>query len=161
MRNIVNTEKRHLVDYRGKYENGCSIWRVENAAGSFYGHSSINPPPRSFTRDLSETLLRTVSHIVMDMDRPEMKIDMGPNNASLRRLPSVNSRIDSMASGRHSTGRYLITTPRFERLWWDKGAESRPSASIWRPVVPTGYAFVGDCLVQGYVLSLLYVESCS
>ncbi|KAG0568137.1 hypothetical protein KC19_7G189300 [Ceratodon purpureus] len=136
-------------DDRGKHENGCSIWRIENAAGSFYAHSATTPPSRSLTRDLSETLLRTVSHIVMDMDRPELKVDVGPNQASLRRLPSVNSRIDSMASGRHSTGRYLITTPRFERLWWDKGSEFRSAASIWRPVVPAGYAFVGDCLVQG------------
>lgn len=122
---------------------------MENAAGSFYAHSSTTPPARSLTRDLSETLLRTVSHIFMDMDRPEMKVDVGPNQASLRRLPSVNSRIDSIASGRHNTGRYLITTPRFERLWWDKGSEFRSAASIWRPVVPAGYAFVGDCLVQG------------
>ncbi|XP_024384462.1 uncharacterized protein [Physcomitrium patens] len=136
-------------DDGGRYKNGCSIWRVENAAGSFYAHCSTTPPSRILTRDLSETLLRTVSHIVMDMDKPDVKAEASSNQGSLRRLPSVNSRVDSMASGRHSTGRYLITTPQFERLWWDKGSEFRHAASIWRPVLPPGYAIVGDCLMQG------------
>ncbi|KAG0559465.1 hypothetical protein KC19_10G107200 [Ceratodon purpureus] len=136
-------------DDGGRYKNGCSIWRMENAAGSFYAHSSTTPPSRPLTRDLSETLLRTVSHIVTGMDRPETNADSSPSQGSLRRLPSVNSRVDSMASGRHTTGRYLITTPQFERMWWDRGSEVRPPASIWRPVAPAGYAIVGDCLVRG------------
>jgi len=143
-----------LVYYRGRYKNGCSIWRMENAAGSFYAHLSTTPPLRPQTRELSETLLRTVSHIVMDADRPVMdadKPDLASNQSKLKRLPSANPRIDSVASGRHTTGRYLITTPQFERLWWDKGSEFRPPASIWRPIVPSGYAIVGDCLIRGYV----------
>lgn len=142
-----------LVDDRGKYRNGCSIWRMENAAGSFYAHFSTTSPLKPLIRELSETLLRTVSHIVMDADRPVVdgdKLDLASNQSMLRRLPSANPRIDSMASGRHTTGRYLITTPQFERLWWDKGSEFRHPASIWRPIVPSGYAIVGDCLVRGY-----------
>lgn len=123
---------------------------MENAAGSFYAHFSITRPPRPLARDLSETLLRTVSHIVTDMDKPEIITDSASSQGSLRRIPSASSRIDSMASGRHNSGRYLITTPRFERMWWDKGSEFRPAASIWRPVVPAGYAIAGDCLVRGY-----------
>lgn len=126
---------------------------MENAAGSFYAHFSTTSPLKPLIRELSETLLRTVSHIVMDADRPVMdadKLDLASNQSMLRRLPSANPRIDSMASGRHTTGRYLITTPQFERLWWDKGSEFRHPASIWRPIVPSGYAIVGDCLVRGY-----------
>lgn len=127
---------------------------MENAAGSFYAHFLTTPPSGRLICELSQTLLRTVSHIVMDADRPVMSVegsDLASNQSMLRRLPSANPRIDSMASGRHTTGRYLITTPQFERLWWDKGSEFRPPASIWRPIVPSGYAIVGDCLVRGYV----------
>jgi vacuolar protein sorting-associated protein 13A/C len=123
---------------------------MENAAGSFYAHASVISPSSPLIRDLSETLLRTVSHMVTDMERPEITADSAPNQGSLRRLPSASSRIDSMASGRHTAGRYLIITPEFERMWWDKGSEFRPAASIWRPVVPAGYAIVGDCLLRGY-----------
>lgn len=70
-----------MVYYSGRYKNGCSIWRVENAAGSFYAHCSTTPPSRILTRDLSETLLRTVSHIVMDMDKPDVKAEASSNQA--------------------------------------------------------------------------------
>jgi vacuolar protein sorting-associated protein 13A/C len=121
---------------------------MENAAGSFYAHSSTTPPAKLSVCDISETLLRTVSHITMETDRSDSRVVAAPNPNSLRRLPSVNTRMDSMASGRATSGRYLITTPQFERLWWDKGSEFRPPVSIWRPVVPVGYAIVGDCLVE-------------
>lgn len=127
---------------------------MENAAGSFYAHFSTSPPSRTLVRELSETLLRTISHMVTDADKPvidAVKPDASMNQSSLRRLPSANLRVDSMASGRQATGRFMVTTPQFERLWWDKGSEFRSPASIWRPLVPPGYAIVGDCLVRGYV----------
>jgi vacuolar protein sorting-associated protein 13A/C len=134
---------------RGEHENGCSIWRMENVAGSFYAHSSIDPPARSLAIDICEMLQRTTSSTI-DTERRDLRPDVASHNASLRKMPS-SSRLDSTPAVKASSGRFLLTTSQFERMWWDKEAEARRTASIWRPVVPAGYAIIGDCLVEGYV----------
>lgn len=144
--------------FRGEYKNGCSIWRMENAAGSFYAHSYIAPPSRSLVCELCETLLRTTIPLGTEAEKLDPRPETISNQGSLRRLPSINARLDSSASVKGSSGRYLITTPQFERLWWDKGSELRRPASIWRPIVPPGYAIVGDCLVERYVSAFLFTQ---
>lgn len=34
-------------------------------------------------------------------------------------------------------------------MWWDKGSDAKRRVSIWRPIVPTGYAMLGDYAMAG------------
>ncbi|CAM6091491.1 unnamed protein product [Calypogeia fissa] len=45
--------------------------------------------------------------------------------------------------------RKFSNAPQFERIWWDKGSDSRQGVSIWRPKTSSGYPILGDCLVEG------------
>lgn len=124
--------------------------------GAFYIHSSIEPPPKSVLCDLRGLLRYGLDSGGNDTGKkstePASPLDVG-SSRRLERRPS-SSRLDSMArSPAQSSTRNFITTPQFERIWWDKGSDSRKVVSIWRPKPPPGYAVLGDCLVEGYVNS--------
>ncbi|KAK4405432.1 putative vacuolar protein sorting-associated protein 13A [Sesamum angolense] len=42
-----------------------------------------------------------------------------------------------------------MSTPNFERIWWDRGGDIRRPFSIWRPIPRLGYAILGDCITEG------------
>ncbi|TKY54291.1 Vacuolar protein sorting-associated protein 13C [Spatholobus suberectus] len=42
-----------------------------------------------------------------------------------------------------------MSTPNFERIWWDKGSDLRRPVSIWRPITRHGYSVLGDCITEG------------
>lgn len=44
---------------------------------------------------------------------------------------------------------YCLSTPHFERIWWDKGCDTRRPISIWRPVRRPGFSALGDCVTEG------------
>ncbi|KAK6160946.1 hypothetical protein DH2020_004327 [Rehmannia glutinosa] len=44
---------------------------------------------------------------------------------------------------------YYMSTPNFERIWWDRGGDLRRPFSIWRPLPRLGYAILGDCITEG------------
>ncbi|KAJ7520814.1 hypothetical protein O6H91_19G024000 [Diphasiastrum complanatum] len=133
-----------------KYKQGCSIWRVENAVGSFFAHFSVNLPSQQYLCDLREVLLQTLNVVRNDEDKIYPEIESLPIGRS-KRLDSGNSLTRSERSGSiiSKCGRNLTTTAQFERLWWDKGSESRQAISLWRPLPPPGYAIIGDILVEG------------
>jgi hypothetical protein len=61
---------------------------------------------------------------------------------------SVRGKLESVLS---KAGKYYSSVAHFERMWWDKGSDARKHVSIWRPVVSTGYAMLGDFVTDGYV----------
>ncbi|CAM6102066.1 unnamed protein product [Calypogeia fissa] len=137
---------------RKEHVNGCSFWRIENAVGSFFVHSSIEPPPKSVLCDLREVLRYGLDSSGNEPDKPSTEpatpLDLG-SRRRLDRRPS-SSRLDSVPSSPLQSSRnFIITTQQFERIWWDKGSDSRKVVSIWRPKPPPGYAVLGDCLVEG------------
>ncbi|KAL4193113.1 hypothetical protein AMTRI_Chr06g197730 [Amborella trichopoda] len=44
---------------------------------------------------------------------------------------------------------YYMSTPHFERIWWDKGSDHRKPVSIWRPLPRPGFTILGDCITVG------------
>eukprot|EP01018_Ginkgo_biloba_P025446 Gb_15429 [translate_table: standard] len=131
-------------------QNGFSIWRTENAVGSFFAHASVELPPKSSVCDLREILRRNFSNSVSHADTSNREMNAESNIGSKHGIDHRRSmsRLDGIGSLSRS-GRYYMSTPHFELIWWDKGSESRHAVSIWRPVPPPGYASVGDSLVEG------------
>ncbi|KAL2613699.1 hypothetical protein R1flu_025391 [Riccia fluitans] len=135
---------------REDHKTGCSFWRVENAVGSFYAHSSVDPPPKSFVSDLREVLRYGLDSGGSETVKTETPapVDSSSSKRRLEKRPS-SSRLDSFSDSPSKSGRSCITTAHFERMWWDKGSKTRRIVSIWRPIPPPGYAIIGDCLVEG------------
>ncbi|KAI7737222.1 hypothetical protein M8C21_001545, partial [Ambrosia artemisiifolia] len=42
-----------------------------------------------------------------------------------------------------------MSTPSFERIWWDKGSDIRRPVSVWRPIPRPGFKVLGDCITEG------------
>ncbi|CAM6085299.1 unnamed protein product [Calypogeia fissa] len=62
----------------------------------------------------------------------------------------IISSLSGSAPGSPSQSiRKFSNAPQFERIWWDKGSDSRQGVSIWRPKTSCGYPILGDCLVEG------------
>ncbi|XP_059076567.1 uncharacterized protein LOC131042467 isoform X2 [Cryptomeria japonica] len=131
-------------------QNGFSIWRVENAFGSFLALTSVEPPSKSIVCDLRETLRRNYNerglHSKISTSDTSSESNVG-NNLNLDGKPSTSRSEGTVSMAR--LARYYISTPKFELIWWDKGSETRRAVSIWRPIPPPGYAFVGDSIVEG------------
>ncbi|KAL3679175.1 hypothetical protein R1sor_022131 [Riccia sorocarpa] len=137
---------------REDHKTGCSIWRVENAVGSFYAYSAVEPPPKSFVCDLREVLRYGLDSGGNEAEKSSSdtaaQLDSVSSRRKLEKRPS-SSRLDSFSDSLSKTHRNCITTAHFERMWWDKGSKTRRVVSIWRPIPPSGYAIIGDCLVEG------------
>ncbi|PTQ34792.1 hypothetical protein MARPO_0076s0036 [Marchantia polymorpha] len=136
---------------REEQKSGCSFWRVENVVGSFYAHSSVEPPPKSFLCDLREVLRYGLDSSGNEDEKSSNEPAAQQDSSNRRRLekrPS-SSRLDTIPDSPSKTNRNCIPTSQFERIWWDKGSETRRIVSIWRSIPPPGYAVIGDCLVEG------------
>ncbi|XP_024542530.1 uncharacterized protein LOC9648284 isoform X1 [Selaginella moellendorffii] len=114
------------------YADGCSIWRVDNTIGSFFARSSVNPPQKDMLCDLRHLVL---NHLSSPTERTDDAVEV----KVVERTPHPAPR----------ASRNSLTTPQFERLWWDRGTETRRVVSIWRPIPASGYAIVGDSIVDG------------
>ncbi|KAH9312827.1 hypothetical protein KI387_027862 [Taxus chinensis] len=131
-------------------QNGFSIWRIENAFGSFLAHTSVEPPPKSIVCDLREMLRRNYND--PSFSSKTTNLETSSESIVERNLGLDHKASMSLSDGTVSMsrlGRYYISTPKFELIWWDKGSETRHSVSIWRPIPPPGYASIGDSIVEG------------
>uniref|UniRef100_A0A0E0JZW8 C2 domain-containing protein n=1 Tax=Oryza punctata TaxID=4537 RepID=A0A0E0JZW8_ORYPU len=45
---------------------------------------------------------------------------------------------------------FCMSTPHFERIWWDKGGDTKRPFSMWRPLPRFGFSSVGDCITEGF-----------
>ncbi|GAV71650.1 DUF946 domain-containing protein/DUF1162 domain-containing protein/Chorein_N domain-containing protein [Cephalotus follicularis] len=132
------------------FTSGLSIWRVDNVLGSFYAHSSTDYPPKAYSCDLSHLLLW--NFIQHHSSSKESASDLTVNYDYGRQRPSAQSASSSgwdiLRSISKASSCYM-STPNFERMWWDKGTDLRRPVSIWRPIARPSYAILGDCITEG------------
>lgn len=129
-------------------EKGFSIWRIENVAGSFFAHQSIEPPARSEIYDLRDIGYDGSSdggRSAFESMQPKNKLKGGPSSLEQRQSMSGPENFGITAK----SGRLIATTAQLERMWWDKGSDSHRIITIWRPIPPLGYAIVGDHITEG------------
>ncbi|XP_058093613.1 uncharacterized protein LOC131239768 [Magnolia sinica] len=132
-----------------RFSSGFSIWRFDNAIGSFYAHTAVECPPKISGCDLHQILFKN----------PSLHLSSTDNETS---DPSVNNGLMSQQGSSHSSSSrwdvirsisrassYYMSTPHFERIWWDKGCDLRRPVSIWRPVPRPGFSILGDCIIEG------------
>lgn len=138
------------------FESGFSIWRLDNYLGSFYAHPYSNCPSMDYCFDLNHLLLWNSSQ--RQSSSIESLLDF--NNQQETTLQSSNQGATSSgwdvlrSVSKPST--YYMSTPNFERIWWDRGGELRRPCSVWRPIARLGYAILGDCITEGLDLFMQY-----
>ncbi|XP_019418850.1 PREDICTED: uncharacterized protein LOC109329610 isoform X2 [Lupinus angustifolius] len=126
---------------------GFSIWRLDNAIGSFLAHSSTGCPLYDKCYNLNHLLVWNSNRAPLIGSVPDFNSDHENNDQQTSK--SVNtSGWDILKSISKATNCYM-STPNFERIWWDKGSDLRRPVSIWRPIARRGYAVVGDCITEG------------
>ncbi|KAF5752107.1 hypothetical protein HS088_TW01G00014 [Tripterygium wilfordii] len=131
------------------YRSGFSVWRLDNVIGSFFAHPMTESPPKGTSCDLSHLLLwNSIRH---NSSSKEFSSDL-PNyddgSQQTGNQTAGSSGWDILRSISKSTTCYM-STPNFERIWWDKGGDLRRPVSIWRPITRPGYAVLGDCIIEG------------
>ncbi|CAI0626408.1 unnamed protein product [Linum tenue] len=129
--------------------SGFSIWRMDNVIASFYAHLSSEYPPRDSSCDLSHLLLW--NHVNHSSPKDTRLDTNGDDSVELKKRENVgenSSRWDVIRSVSKATNCY-VSTPNFERIWWDRGSDVRRPVSIWRPIARPGYAVLGDCIAEG------------
>ncbi|XAR56952.1 hypothetical protein NMG60_11024929 [Bertholletia excelsa] len=132
------------------FSYGFSIWRLDNVVGSFYAHPSAEPPPKDGCFDLNNLLLWNSS-----LHYPSSKESIS-NQSARQEYVNQQSGSQSASSAGWDVLRSIskptncyISTPNFERIWWDKGSDIRRPLSVWRPISRTGYGILGDCITEG------------
>ena len=124
-----------------------SIWRVDNVIASFCAHSSVEQPTRTEALDLHHVLLRNPNcYIVKDLNA-DSSIQNDQSSDQLTHHKSMSGWDVLRTMSRPSN--YCMSTPHFERIWWDKGNDTKKPFSIWRPLPLFGFASVGDCISEG------------
>ncbi|XP_047337153.1 uncharacterized protein LOC124940662 [Impatiens glandulifera] len=130
------------------FESEFSIWRLDNALGSFYSHPSKGSPPRDQSHDLNHLLLCNSS---WHSPSKETTSSVASSSNSSSHQPvnqkTTSSGWDILRS--ISSANYYMSTPNFERIWWDRGSDMRRPFSIWRPISRSGYGILGDCITEG------------
>ena len=130
-------------------ESGFSMWRADNVLGSFYAHSSTEAPSKQYSCGLSHCLLwnplQLKTYPLCDPSstngsQSEQTNDQTGNSSGWDVLRSISK-----------PSSYHVSTPNFERIWWDKGGDLRRPISIWRPVPRPGFAILGDSITEGSV----------
>lgn len=128
--------------------SGFSIWRMDNVIASFFAHSSTEHPPRVSSCNLNHLLLwSSMRHHSLSKES-DLTVDHGRKNKQKGSEAENSSGWDVVRSVSKASNCYL-STPNFERIWWDKGSDVRRPVSIWRPIARPGYAILGDCITEG------------
>lgn len=135
------------IPSNNQFTSGFSIWRLDNAIGSFFAHSSSGCPLNGRFYDLNHLLvwnsnrappIDLVSDFNSDHENKKQQTTKSMNTSGWDILKSISK----------ATNCYM-STPNFERIWWDKGSDLRRPVSIWRPIARHGYAVLGDCITEG------------
>ncbi|ONI27903.1 hypothetical protein PRUPE_1G110200 [Prunus persica] len=133
-----------------QFASGFSIWRVENVLGSFHAHSSAECPSKNNCCNLSLLLLWNWNrhHSSPKESASNLAVDHSSGCQQTRNQTGNSSGWDIVRSISKANNCY-VSTPNFERIWWDKGSDLRRPVSIWRPIARRGYAIMGDCITEG------------
>ncbi|KAM1191562.1 hypothetical protein PS2_011823 [Malus domestica] len=132
------------------FASGFSIWRVENVLGSFHAHSSTECPSEDNCCNLNHLLLWNWNRQQSGPTESASNLAVDNKHAShqTRNQTGNSSRWDIVRSISKANNCFM-STPNFERIWWDKGSDLRQPVSIWRPIARCGYAILGDCITEG------------
>ncbi|KAL1372338.1 hypothetical protein AAHE18_01G196400 [Arachis hypogaea] len=136
----------HNIPSNEQFTSVFSIWRLDNAVGSFFAHFSTGCPLKDSCYDLNHLLLWNSNRAPL-MD-PFSSFNSDNEDIEDTRKSVTTSGWDIVKSISKAANSY-ISTPNFERIWWDKGGDLRHPVSIWRPIARHGYAVVGDCITEG------------
>lgn len=136
-----------------QFVSGFSIWRLDNVLGSFSAHSSTECPSKGY--GLNYLLWNSYrNHSSTKQSAPNLTFDKDYGSQHTSNQSANSPGWDIIRSISKATGCYM-STPNFERIWWDKGSDIRRPVSIWRPIARPGYAILGDCLTEGLVFFFL------
>ncbi|XP_074383059.1 uncharacterized protein LOC141724723 isoform X2 [Apium graveolens] len=132
------------------FSSGFSIWLLDNVAGSFYAHPSSSCPPINICRDLNHLVQinSSLSHFSLENPPSNLDFERDLENGQPNCQSAKSSGWDTVRSISKPSNCY-VSTPNFERIWWDKGGDIRRPVSIWRPGPRPGYAILGDCIIEG------------
>jgi vacuolar protein sorting-associated protein 13A/C len=133
------------------FPSGFTIWRLDNFLGSFYAHPSSDHPPKDTCFDLNHLVLWNSSHLLSSSKDPSSDLTADLESAYQQQASDQNASAsgwDVLRSVAKTTNCYM-STPNFERIWWDRGGDLRRPVSIWRPIPRPGYAIIGDCITEG------------
>ncbi|KAD5802908.1 hypothetical protein E3N88_14268 [Mikania micrantha] len=139
------------VSSNNTYPSGFSIWRLDNLLGSFHAKASVSCLPQEICYDLNHLLLLNSSW--HRLSTRESRSDVIVDNEKTHQQAS-NQGITSSSSGWDvlrsvSKASCYVSTPSFERIWWDKGGDIRTPVSVWRPIPRPGFKIFGDCITEG------------
>ncbi|XP_052204938.1 uncharacterized protein LOC127809843 isoform X2 [Diospyros lotus] len=132
------------------FVNGFSIWRLDNVLGSFFAHPSADCHPKERCYDLNYLLLWSSSrnYSLLRESTSNQSVQNEYVNQQSSNQSAGSSGWDVVRSISKATNCYM-STPNFERIWWDKGCDIRRPVSIWRPIPHCGYGILGDCITEG------------
>lgn len=141
-----------------QFPSGFSIWRLDNILGSFSAHSTTKCPSVDNSWDLNHLLLWNSNRIRSPSreSASDLTVDREYGGQETSNQNVNSSGWDTVRSISKATNCYM-STPNFERIWWDKGTDLRRPVSIWRPIARPGYAILGDCITEG--LELFFLQS--
>ncbi|EOA39345.1 hypothetical protein CARUB_v10012395mg [Capsella rubella] len=124
-----------------------SMWRADNVLGSFYAHTSTGVPSKKYSSGLSHCLLwNPLQSKTFPSSDPSLT--SGSRSEQTSDQTGSSSGWDILRSISKATS-YHVSTPNFERIWWDKGGDLRRPVSIWRPIPRPGFAILGDSITEG------------
>lgn len=137
-----------------QFTSGFSVWRLDNAIGSFFAHSSSGCPLKDGLYNLNHLLVWNSNRVPLVAPVSDLNSDQENNNQQTAKSMNT-SGWDILKSISKATNCYM-STPNFERIWWDKGSDLRRPVSIWRPIARHGYAVLGDCITEGLDIVIFY-----
>ncbi|ONK67151.1 uncharacterized protein A4U43_C06F16540 [Asparagus officinalis] len=130
--------------------SGFGIWHIDNVFASFFALTSIDYPPKVKGFGLHQILLRDSNQHLSSSKRPTS------NTSNVNDLRGQQEASHSSGSSGwdivrtlSKSGSCYMSTPHFERVWWDRGCDVRKPISIWRPVRRPGFAPLADCITEG------------
>lgn len=132
------------------YTSGFSIWRLDNFVGSFDANPSISCPPLDRCYDLNLLLLLNSSWRRLSGREPKSDTNVDQETTNQQ----TNNNKDTTLSSSNTKASCSMSTPNFERIWWDKGCDTRRPMSVWRPIPRPGFKILGDCITEGLVRPL-------
>ncbi|XP_062108869.1 uncharacterized protein LOC133819601 isoform X1 [Humulus lupulus] len=128
--------------------SGFSIWRIDNVIGSFSAHSCMECPVDN-SLDLNHLLIwNSNRHHSLKESASVSTVNHDNRGQETSNQSANSSGWDIVRSISKATTCYM-STPNFERIWWDKGSDVRRPVSIWRPIACPGYIILGDCITEG------------
>ncbi|MQL90984.1 hypothetical protein Taro_023590, partial [Colocasia esculenta] len=136
------------VPPNSRVPSGFSIWHIDNSVGSVFAHFSIDHPPKISCFDLHQIMLSNSDMHVPFKATSNDSVDQHNTSKQGKTGSSSTSGWDIVRSLQR-TSSLSISTPHFERMWWDKGCEFCKPVSIWRPLPRPGFSILGDCIVEG------------